>query len=229
MFEDQGIPYEEVVAKEGVPALMELLGFRKNGAGWAAPTADTRSGRDTPSKEHYPLFAPPVVQHGDLYVWQTPVQLAYIGKQVGAFPKDEDDEVRAAALSATVADLFGEIHDAYHPVNKTMSYQSQKAEAVPHIQHVVSARLPRYMSLFEAALRENDGGKGFFFGDKVTYFDYQMFHCLHAIEAQFPSWYESFEGMPTLKAFKERMQARPRIKAYLASDRRMPYAGDSCM
>ena len=43
-----------------------------------------------------------------------------------------------------VTDLMGEGHDAYHPVKRTGTYDSQKEAAAPMIKQFREERLPKY-------------------------------------------------------------------------------------
>ena len=47
-------------------------------------------------------------------------------------------------INAIVTDLMGEGHDAYHPVKRTGSYESQKEAAAPMIKQFQEERLPKY-------------------------------------------------------------------------------------
>jgi len=58
--------------------------------------------------------------------------------------------------------------------------------------------------------------------------DISMLTVLRATEAQFPEAWAA-QNVPLLKAFKKRMEERPRIAAYLASDRCIPFTGYSMM
>ena len=69
----------------------------------------------------------------------------------------------------------------------------------------------------------------FCIGKKCTYVDLTLFHCLRATEAQWPEVWAQADYIPALKTFKERMAARPKMAAYLKSDRCRPFAGDSMM
>ena len=63
---------------------------------------------------------------------------------------------------------------------------------------------------------------------QVTYVDISMLTVLRATEAQFPEAWAA-QNVPLLKAFKKRMEERPHIAAYLASDRYIPFSGYSMM
>lgn len=64
---------------------------------------------------------------------------------------------------------------------------------------------------------------------QLTYVDFAVFNALRVTESQFPDLFSSIDYTPKLKAFKERMAARPKIAAYLKSDRVHPFKGDSMM
>lgn len=68
----------------------------------------------------------------------------------------------------------------------------------------------------------------FLFGNNVTYVDLGLLHVLRATEAQFPEAWAA-QSLPLLKAFKQRMEERPRIAAYINSDRYLPFSGNSMM
>jgi hypothetical protein len=60
-----------------------------------------------------------------------------------------------------------------------------------------------------------------------------LFLFIVQVEAQFNTPYYSMvwdsASIPSLKAFKAAFASRPKLDAYIASDRRMPWAGDSMM
>ncbi len=63
---------------------------------------------------------------------------------------------------------------------------------------------------------------------QITYVDIAVFQALRGTEFQFPDRYAELP-IPTLRAFKQRIQERPNIKAFLESDRSMPFCGDSML
>ena len=83
----------------------------------------------------------------------------------------------------------------------------------------------RFLFLQQKANKE---GKEFFFGDKCTYIDVAAYHVMAAAESQFPEAYKRVDT-PIIKAHKERMEKRPNIAAYLASERRGCFEGNSMM
>jgi len=71
-----------------------------------------------------------------------------------------------------------------------------------------------WLPFFETLLKKNNGGKGFFVGNDISLADFAIFHTLDLAVGRVPNCLDSF---PLLKAFKQRIDERPRIKAYLAS------------
>jgi hypothetical protein len=63
-----------------------------------------------------------------------------------------------------------------------------------------------------------------------SYVDIAAFHVLDAAASQFPSAYAAnVHRMPALAAFKSHVELLPRVAAYLKSDRRGYYEGNSMM
>ena len=58
--------------------------------------------------------------------------------------------------------------------------------------------------------------------------DLVVFQACRGTEVQFPDVWAA-QDVPLLKAFKKRMEERPKIAAYLASDRCAPPYGHSMM
>lgn len=83
------------------------------------------------------------------------------------------------------------------------------------------------MAFFERLLKANKG-TGFFIGETLTHADLQVMVMLQVTKSQWPDAWPGLD-IPLLKAFLTRMEARPKIKSYLQSDRKQPFAGDSLM
>ncbi|XP_045168606.2 uncharacterized protein LOC123531584 isoform X2 [Mercenaria mercenaria] len=179
--------------------------------------------------EGYPHFAPPMIKKGSFQVSQTPVICRYLGEELGLYPATLEDKLHAEQINQCCHDYIAEGRLAFHGINQVGPYLSQKEETQPYIDRFVSERLPRWLKYFERVLASNNGGKGFLFGEKITYCDLGLFHSLHATESQFPNAYKSADYIPLLKAFKERIIARPRIASYLKSQRWRGFSGDSMM
>ncbi|KAK3610950.1 hypothetical protein CHS0354_038999 [Potamilus streckersoni] len=175
----------------------------------------------------FPVLAPPVIKKGKFQMSQTPAICRYLGKEFGLYPENAEDEAHADQVNLTIHDYIAEGRLAFHGMNHTASYYTQKEETKPYIERFVKDRLPRFLKHFETLLVAKNGGKDFLFGDKLTYVDLALLHVLRATEAQFhEAWLEA-DYIPALKAFKDRLSARPRLAAYFESKRCLPFEGNS--
>ena len=180
----------------------------------------------------YPAKSPPVVTGPDGFVCsQTPAILWTLGKKFGMSPVEEKNQTLAMQINMTAADFIAEGRLAFHAKEPTGSYSLQKEETKPRIEWFKTSRLPGWLEHFEHCLANStDKGATYFFESKLTYADIAVFHTLNATEAQFPEeWAKLKASVPLLAAFHSRVKEVPGIKAYLASDRLKPWAGDSMM
>ncbi|HEV7600944.1 MAG TPA: glutathione S-transferase C-terminal domain-containing protein, partial [Bradyrhizobium sp.] len=64
-------------------------------------------------------------------------------------------------------------------------------------------------------------------GRRATYVDLSLFQTVEGLRYAFPKRMKHFEHeIPKLVELHDRVAARPNIKAYLASDRRIPFNED---
>jgi glutathione S-transferase len=124
MLEELGLSYEDVGVTKGAQEVLKLM--RGEHGGW-------------------PVRAPPIVQNGDFYLSQTHAILEYLGKKYGAWPKGGiEEEARASQINMMLQDLLEEACTAYHPLERSGTYESQKEAAVPFIAKFRKERIPKY-------------------------------------------------------------------------------------
>lgn len=181
--------------------------------------------------DQFPSFAPPMLQKGKFFVSSTPIVCKYLGTKFGLLPDSEEDKWHAEQFSNVIHDYFGEGCNSFHGIDLVGSYHDQKEGTKPYIEKFKTTRMPQFLKHFEAVLRANNGGKGFLFGDKITYVDLALLHALRATANQFPEAWKtaSSDYAKLLAAFKDRMSSRPKLKAYFASDGCRKFDGDSMM
>eukprot|EP00011_Vannellida_sp_DIVA3-517-6-12_P001976 CAMPEP_0114614610 /NCGR_PEP_ID=MMETSP0168-20121206/5743_1 /TAXON_ID=95228 ORGANISM="Vannella sp., Strain DIVA3 517/6/12" /NCGR_SAMPLE_ID=MMETSP0168 /ASSEMBLY_ACC=CAM_ASM_000044 /LENGTH=296 /DNA_ID=CAMNT_0001825665 /DNA_START=1 /DNA_END=891 /DNA_ORIENTATION=+ len=103
-----------------------------------------------------PFFAMPAIQHNAVFLSQSAVLVKYIAQHAGGgrlLPAAETDRYHAEMLMQCVVDWVAEGHDAWHPIDKNASHNSQAARAEPFMQYYKERRLPRWFEFFESALR----------------------------------------------------------------------------
>jgi glutathione S-transferase len=203
--EDAGAPYVDVArrpAKEGggVPALMKVL---KGGGPGPLP------------------LAPPFLRRGKLLIAQTSNILLYLAPKLGLVPGGEPAQLTAHGLSLTLADLVAEAHNVHHPIGSGLYYEDQKDASRRAAASFRTERIPKFLGYFEQA-----GGRHML-GRKHSYVDLSMFQVIEGLLYAFPTTMRRItKTIPRLLALRTRVAARPRIAAYLASDRRIPFNED---
>jgi glutathione S-transferase len=172
-----------------------------------------------------PPFAPPFLKAGKLVIGQTANILFYLGSRHGLSPKTEAARLWLHQLQLTVTDFVLEVHDTHHPLGPSMYYEDQKAAAKKRTEEFWSERVPKFMGYFERLLQDNGGF--YVTGRRLTYIDLSMFQLVEGLRYAFPNRMKTFEKkIPGLVELRDRIAARPNIKAYLASDRRIAFNED---
>jgi glutathione S-transferase len=172
-----------------------------------------------------PPFAPPFLKAGKLVIGQTANILFYLGGRHGLAPKAEGPRLWVHQLQLTIADLVLEIHDTHHPLGPSLYYEDQKAPAKRRTEEFWNERVPKFTGYFERLLR--DGGGAYLTGRRITYVDLSLFQIVAGLRYAFPNRMGGFERkIPGLIGLYDRVAARPNVKAYLASERRIAFNED---
>jgi glutathione S-transferase len=171
-----------------------------------------------------PPFAPPFLQAGRQLIGQTANILLFLGSRHGLAPDDEAGRLWTHALQLTIADLVSEVHDSHHPLASSMYYEEQRREAKKRAANLVRERLPKFLGYFERVLARSARTPRFLAGRALTYVDLSMFQVVAGLRYAYPNAMAGLEKQcPRLVDLHERVRLRPRIAAYLASARRLPF------
>lgn len=206
--EEAGADYIDVARRSteeggGIPALMAFL-ERKDIA--------------------HPPFAPPFLKDGEVLIGQTAAILLYLGDRHELAPKDAAQRLWTHQIQLTIADLVGEAHDAHHPLSADLYYEEQKPEALRRASDFRERRIPRFLGWFEDILARNPEGDGHLVGKAITYADLSLFQCVEGLLYAYPrSMKRRLAQSPRVAALHQAVARRPRIRAYLASERRLPF------
>ena len=202
--EEAGADYVDVArrGKSGVPAMMKLLQGKR---------------------VQHPPYAPPFLKAGKLIIAQTANILLYLGPHLGLAPRDEAGRLWAHQLQLTIADMVVHIHDTHHPVSGWLYFEEQRPAARRRTQDFWRYRVPKFLGYFERVLKQNGGTC--MVGRRLSYVDLSLFQIVEGLRYAFPKRMKRFEKkVPLLIALHDRVAKRPRIKAYLASERRIPFS-----
>ncbi len=204
--EEAGADYVDVARRRtgngGVPAMMSLLD-------------GTRVKR--------PPFAPPFLRAGRLLIGQTANILLYLGPRLKLSPRDEAGRLWTHQLQLTIADLVEEIHDTHHPVTTYLYFEEQREAAMRRTTDFWKYRAPKFLGYFERVLEQSAGS--FVLGRRLSYVDLSLFQVVEGLRYAFPRRMRRREKkIPRLVGLHDRIAARPRIAAYLASERRIAFS-----
>lgn len=171
-----------------------------------------------------PSFAPPILRDGEIIVGQTALILHYLGGPLGLAPQDERLKLWVHQIQLTVTDFVAEIHDVHHPVGVGSYYEDQKPEARRRAREFRKDRVPKFLGWFEHILAGNPQSSDHLVGDRLTYVDLSLFQLVDGLNFAFPRLMHARRSdFPHVMAVWEAVRNRPRISAYLASDRRIPF------
>ena len=172
-----------------------------------------------------PPFAPPFLGAGRQIIGQTSNILLFLGPRHGLAPRDEAGRIWTHQLQLTIADLVDEAHDTHHPLGPTLYYEDQKKESRKRTKPFLAERIPKYLGYFERLLSLGDGKH--LVGRRVSYVDLSMFQVLEGLSYAFPRTMRRLAPrMKRLQRLRESVRERPRVAAYLASTRRVPFNED---
>jgi glutathione S-transferase len=169
-----------------------------------------------------PPFAPPFLKAGKLLIGQTANILLYLGEHEGQAPKTEAGRLWTHQLQLTIADFVVEIHDTHHPIGSGLYYEDQQKEAKRRTKDFLENRAPKFLGYFERVLKES--GTGWLVSRRVTYADLSLFQIVEGLRYAFPNAMARLEKKHRrVLELHDRVAARPRIAAYLKSERRIPF------
>jgi glutathione S-transferase len=199
--EAAGADYVDVARETGMPAMMKAMA--------ASPT---------------PPFAPPFLKDGELVVGQTANILLHLGPKLGLAPGDEAGRLWTHQLQLTLGDLLVEAHDTHHPIAAGLYYEDQKPESARRAEDFRESRMPKHLGYYEDVLARNPSGPGYLVGAELTYADLSLFQIVEGLRYAFPKAMARLEkACPKVVALRDRVAAHERIKAYLASPRRIAF------
>ena len=171
-------------------------------------------------------FAPPILVAGTLVISQTANILLFLGGRHDLAPRDEAGRLWVNQLQLTVTDLVKEAHDTHHPISGNLYYEDQQDAAKASAKAFRQERMPKYLGYFERILSGGEAG-GWLAGAALTYADLSLFQVVRGLKYAFPLAMASLASkLEATLALSERVAQRPRVAAYLASERRIAFNED---
>ncbi|MDR3466760.1 MAG: glutathione S-transferase [Xanthobacteraceae bacterium] len=170
-----------------------------------------------------PSFAPPFLVAGRQVIGQTANILLFLGSRLGLAPKTEAGRLWVHQIQLTIADFVDEVHDTHHPLGPMRYYEEQLAPARLRSAEFREQRAAKYLGYFEGLLASG----GYVAGRRLSYADLSLFQIVEGMRYAFPKAMARLERkLPRLVALHDKVAARPNIRAYLASERRIAFNED---
>jgi glutathione S-transferase len=196
--EDAGAAYADVARRPG--GMKKMLALMESPRG------------------RYKPFAPPFLKAGRLVIAQTANILFYLGPRLGLAPRDATQRLWLHQLQLTISDWLVEVHDCHHPLGADFYYEQQKKEARRRAADFRKRRLPEFLGYFESVMQKERGARS------VNYVQLSLFQMVEGLRYAFPNTMRKLEkNCKHTLALHDRVAARPRLAAYLASDRRIAF------
>lgn len=194
----------------GIPALMATLG-------------DTT--------QLHPPFAPPILRHGKQVISQTAAILLYLGPRLGLVGKGAPAQLWTHQIQLTIADVLQEAHDTHHPISPALYYEEQRIEADRRARMFCGARMIKYLAWFDSVLSRNGRNARarqlHLAGAQLSYADLSLFQLVEGLRHAFPkATRRALRTAPLVERLHGEIAQLPRVAAYLASERRIPFNQD---
>lgn len=217
----RGEPVRLALEEAGAEYVDIALVPEKEGGG---ASAIVRYLQDTGVKR--PPFAPPFLAAGGQVIGQAANILMYLGRRHGLAPKDAAGRAWVNQLQLTLMDFVSEIHDTHHPLGPTLYYEEQRPQAKRRTKEFLASRLPKFLDYFERVIERNGAGP-WMVGRRLTYVDLSMAQVLAGLKYAFPSSTRAaLRTRHRLARLHDAVFARPRIRRYVASGRRLAFNND---
>jgi glutathione S-transferase len=171
-----------------------------------------------------PPFAPPILKAGRQWIAQTPNILLFLGSRLGLAPRDAAGKLWTHQLQLTISDLYLEIFHTHHPLGDGYAYEEQKPAAKRRTKDFLTVRLPKFLGYFERVVERNPARGPWLVGARLSYADLSLAQVLAGLRYAFPAaTRRELRDRPRLRALHDAVFARPRIKRYVASGRRLDF------
>ena len=148
--------------------------------------------------------------------------MLFLGPRHGLAPAAEAGRLWTHQLQLTIMDFVAEIHDTHHPIGPGLYYEDQRPQARRRTQDFLKSRLPKYLGYFQSVLERSAGN--YLLGRTASYADLSLFQVVAGLRYAFPRAMARIEKRhPRVVAVHDRVRERPRIAAYLNSERRIAF------
>lgn len=215
--------FVRLALEEGGAEYVDMALIADEEGGGVAALRKFIDGADVPR----PPFAPPFLKAGRQIIGQTPNILLFLGPRLGLAPRNVAGKLWVHQLQLTLADFIVEIHDTHHPLGGGLYYEEQKPEARRRSKQFLGERLPKFFGYFERVIERNPDSRRWLAGAQLSYADLSLAQVIAGLRYAYPqSTANALRARPRLRTLHDAVFARPRIKRYVGSERRLAFNND---
>ncbi|XP_061178876.1 S-crystallin SL11-like [Saccostrea echinata] len=144
----------------------------------------------------------PCLQVDDRLIPQSGAILRYVGRAFGLYGDNNDESTRIDVILGATDDFLKNLINVYYEKDETKKEELKK--------DLEENKLPQYFNLMEEILKENNGGDGFFVGNKMSIADLMIYD----LTDQVASFVTPPPLPPKLGTLIEKVKNNPKIKEY---------------
>jgi len=157
-------------------------------------------------KPTLPLNQLPIYEEDDLYIFQSHAIYRYLARKFNLQGRNERERIRCDIVEETMIEAQSVVGTFYWSPDFAKKRDEFEATTLQEV-----------LRKMQRVLEQNNNGNSFWVGDELTLGDFVAWHALDYVR---PFSQKSIDRFEKLSAFKQRFESRPRIAAYLKSDRR---------
>ena len=132
--------------------------------------------------------------------------------------------MRHLTKTAGYGRIVQQVYNSHHPVDEDKWFHEQKDEAIARAAVFRRDRMPKFLGWFERILKANPAGADHLVGSSVTYGDLSLLQLVEGLRFTFPLAIErELAKLLRVTALHKAVAEPPRLRAYLASERRVPF------
>jgi len=150
----------------------------------------------------------PMLEDGSFHLCQGPIIVSYLARKHGLAPTDLQLAAKADAIALGAEDLRIEYFRMFG--DRAAEKQAKFVDG-----NWTKRWLPSLAKLLE------EGGGEYFFGKTPNHADIAVFDAIDATVTWVEGAKAKLAAVPSMQSFYDRVAARPKIAAYLASNRRV--------
>nr|XP_006813113.1 PREDICTED: glutathione S-transferase-like [Saccoglossus kowalevskii] len=151
----------------------------------------------------FPFSRLPILEVDGVTIGEGQAIARFLARRHGLYADDVFDQAKIDMITDTIKDIFEKLAET------VLAEKEKKQELMDKYFKDV---FPLLLQGLERVLKENNGGDGYFVGDKVTLADLAFIDSCYSMVELKP---EVLTDYPKLNALKQRVESRPRIAEWM--------------